>query len=120
MLVFARQSMGYTSVAGKRVYGEYYSRGSFGHTEITHEDFRKNKNILIEAPITSEWLRDRFDIEFPEVSFTYGKMHEQVEFDTLIEVAGLLGIKFIKGRKSVTKSEKRSLRRAIIRVIDAS
>lgn len=120
MLVYARQPMGYTSICGKRVYGEYFSYGRFGTTEILHDVFRKYKEILVEAPITSDWLSVRFDTEFPEVSFTYEKMHEQVSFDVLVEVAKGIGIQYIKGGRKPTKIEKRALRRAIIKAIDSS
>jgi hypothetical protein len=120
MLVHTREPMGYMSVDGKRVYGESYCYGRFGPTEISHESYRKHRESLTEAPITSEWLTERFGVAFPEVSFTYEKMHEQVSFDTLIVVARLVGIEYVKGRKKPTKAEKRALRRAIIRAIDSS
>jgi len=118
MLVYHAEPMGYTSVDGKRVYGEYFSYGKFGPTEITYEQFRKYRPLLKELPITGAWLSEKFGKNFPECSFTYTQMRK-LSFDKLVEVAKLLGIDYRKPRHP-TKTDVRALKTAVIRKIDSA
>jgi hypothetical protein len=117
MLVYSKQPMGYTSVGDKRVYGKSFAYGRFGPTEITYKEYMKNRDYLVQHPVTSAWLSSKFDKAFPEAEFTYENMHDDVSFETLVEIANLLEIKYVKKGKP-TIAEKRSLRRAIIFTID--
>lgn len=119
MLVYTKEPMGYMSIDGKRIYGENFNYGKFGPTEITHEAYLKYKGVLKEAPIVPEWLEKRFGKKFPQVNFVYEDTYENIDFDTVIEIAKTLGINYIKSFKP-TRSEKRALRRAIINIIDSS
>lgn len=119
MLVRTKEPMGYTTICGKRVYGEAFSYGRFAPTEITYDIYRKNKNILKEVPITPQWLSERFGGSFPNTLLTYENTFENITFDDLIQIAQNLGIEYIKSAKP-SKSEKRALRRSVISIIDSS
>jgi hypothetical protein len=110
--------MGYTSVEGRRVYGEFYSYGRFGPTEITYEEFRQHRSILSEIPITGEWLSKKFGKSFPSCSFKYTEMRK-LDFGKLIEIAILLGIDYRKPRHP-TEKDRRALKKAVIGKIDKS
>jgi len=116
MLVYHTEPMGYTSIDGCRVYGEYFSYGRFGPTEVTYEQFCKYRPILREFPITGQWLSQKFGKKFPECSFKYTEMR-RLDFDKLIEIARLLGIDYRKPRHP-TGAEKRALKSAVIKKID--
>lgn len=119
MLVRTKEPMGYTTIDGKRVYGEGFSYGRFAPTEITYKLYREYKEVLKEVPITGEWLSERFGGKFPDVSLTYENTYENITFDELIDVARNLGVNYIKSARP-TRNEKRALRRTVISIIDSS
>ena len=110
--------MGYTTVEGRRVYGKFFNYGRFGPTEMAYEVFRKNRALLEEEYITNEWLSKRFGIDFPSVRFKITEMWK-LDFEPLIQVANLLGINYRKSRYPTT-TEKRALRKAVVRKIENS
>lgn len=116
MLVYHRDSMGYTSIGDTRVYGEYYCYGSFGAAEILYKDYCRNKENLIEVPITGEWLSSKFGKTFPSCKFKYTEMRK-LNFDTVIEIAILLGIDYKKSRHPTDK-DKTALKKAVMKKID--
>jgi len=116
MLVYHIEPMGYTSVDGQRVYGKYFSYGRFGPTEITYKQFCKYRDILVECPITGEWLTNKFGKKFPDCSFKYTEMRK-LDFATLIKIARLLDIDYRKPRHP-TDRDRRALKNAVIRKID--
>jgi len=118
MLVYHKDSMGYTTIEGRRVYGEFFNYGRFGPTEVSYDAFRENRNQLVEANITKGWLEERFNVEFPNVCFKLTEMWK-VDFKLLVEIANILGIKYSKPRHP-TVTEKNALRRSILRRIDSS
>lgn len=117
MLVHHIEPMGYTSVDGKRVYGEYFSYGRFGPTEVTYEQFKRYRPLLREIPITDKWLSDKFNKQFPQCSFKYTEMRK-LDFDKMVEIAILLGIDYRKPRYP-DKKDVRALKNAVIRKIDS-
>lgn len=118
MLVYHIDSMGYTSIEGRRIYGRFFNYGRFGPTEISYDVFRKNRALLEEEYITDEWLNKRFGANFPSVNLKLTEMWK-IDFKLLIRIANLLGIKYTKPRHP-TITEKNALRRAIFRTIDDS
>jgi len=118
VLVYHRDSLGYTVVGSKRVYGEFFNYGRFGPTEVSYKEFRENKENLIELPITGEWLSKKFNKKFPQCSFKYSEMRK-LDFNKLIEIAILLDIKYLKPR-SPTTDDIRALKNVVIRKIEQS
>ena len=116
MLVYHKDSMGYTSINGKRVYGEFFSYGSFGPTEVTYKEFNEFREMLRELPITGEWLGRKFGKDFPQCSFKYTEMRK-LDFNKLIEIAKLLDIDYRKSRHP-TDTDRRALKKAVIKKID--
>lgn len=117
MLVYAKEPMGYTTVDGKRVYGENFNYGRFGPTEISYESFRRYRDVLKEVPMTAAWLATRFGVPFPDICLSFVDTFQHMTFDELVDVAKLIGLRYVKSRKP-SKAEKRALRRSVIRVID--
>ena len=116
MLAYTKEPMGYTSIDGKRIYGENFNFGRFGPTEITYKTYLKNKEILKECPITSEWLSKKLNRPFPDMQFTLTNLRNELDNDKIIELARLLGIEYKKNK--ISSLELRSLRKSIIYTID--
>lgn len=116
MLVYHKEHMGYTSIDGKRIYGEFFNYGRFGPTNIPRSVFRKNKDILEEVEYDEKILGKIFDIEFPTVKFKISEFW-CVDFDTLIIMAQKMGIQYIKRRKVPNDIEKRALRKSVLKLI---
>lgn len=116
MLVYLKESMGCSTVDGYKICGKYYAYGSFGPANIPRSVFIKNKDILEEVEMSQKWLYKKTGEHFP-LAFKTSTLRT-LDFDTVIAIAKLLGIKYIKGKKN-TVSQKAALRRAIIRKIDA-
>lgn len=114
MLVRLKEPMGYTSVGGHRVYGKCYAYGSFGATKIPRSVYFKHREILEEVEITGDWLSKKTGKKFPQLSFYLTKMYE-VDLDSLINIAQLLGIEFIKTKEP----NKNALSRAVVKRIEA-
>ena len=115
MLVYLKQSMSYTTIDNKRVYGRKFAYGSMGPTDIPINIYRKNKDILDEAEYTKKWLEKKFDHEFPPISFKLSQLYS-IDMNTLTKIARAVGIKYIKNRKT-TVYEKRTLCRIIQKII---
>ena len=116
MLVYHKDPLGYTSINGRRIYGEFFSYGRFGPAEVTYKEFREYRDILSELPITGEWLGRKFGKDFPECSFKYSEMRK-LDFGKLIEIAKLLDIDYRKPRHP-TDIDRRALKKAVIEKID--
>ena len=117
MLVYLKEPMGVSSIQGTRVYGRCYSYGSFGPTIVPREVFYKNRDILEEAPITSQWIKEKTGLEAPgQVNFLTTEF-SKLDFDQTVDVARALGINYIKSAKP-TLEEKKALRRSIINRIE--
>jgi hypothetical protein len=116
MLVYHIDPMGYTTIDGKRIYGECFNYGAFGPAEITYKQFSKNKKILKEQPVTDSWLEKKFGKKFPSIQFKITEMW-RVDFEKLIDIARLIGIDYRKPRHP-TSMDKRALRKAVLSRID--
>lgn len=114
MLVQLKEPMGYSTIGGHRVYGKYYAYGSFGPTSVPREVYFSNREILEEVAITGKWLGKKTGRQFPNISFFTTKMSE-LDLETTIKIARLLGIEFIKTRKP----NKTALSRTIVKRIEA-
>lgn len=112
MLVYHIRPMGYTEIEGRRIYGKYFSYGSFGPTDVPRSFYKKHKDKLEEAEYTTVWLEEKFNMKFPDVRFKITEMYK-LDFNKLVEVAQKIGIDYIPGRKP-TDSQKRALRRSVI------
>lgn len=108
--------MGYSTIGGRRVYGEFFSYGSFGPTAIPRGLYFENKDHLVEAEVTGEWLKSATGCDFPSVSFKTTELRK-LDLDTLLLVARGLGIKYIR-KKVLTTEEKKALNRAIVHFIE--
>lgn len=113
VLVYAKNPMGYMSLGPHRIYGKYFNYGRFGPSDIPRQMYKENKDILTEAEYTTEWLEEKFDKKFPQVSFKISEFYK-VDIDTLIEIALLVGIKYRRPR-AITDLEIRALRRVVIK-----
>ena len=107
--------MGSSTISGHRVYGRFYAYGSFGPTNMPRPTFLKNKSVLEEIEITTEWLLEKTGKAFP-VSFKTTEL-SHLNFDVVIDIAKLLGIEYIKS-KVPSAAEQSALRRTIIKRID--
>lgn len=116
MLVYLKEPMGCSDVSGRRVYGRFYAYGSFGPTQIPRSVYFKNRDVLEEAQVTGEWLSERSGKIFPPVSFKTTELY-LLDFNMLIQIAGLLGIKYIRSRKPST-NEKKALGRSVVARIE--
>lgn len=118
MLVYHKLPMGHAVIAGKPVYGKYYCRGKFGPTSIPKSEYLKNRDVLEEFEITSEWLNRKYGVEFPTLAFRPSNFWH-LDFNTVIELARLIGIKYIKKRGGKYNDiEKRALRKSILSRIE--
>jgi hypothetical protein len=116
VLVYLKEPMGYSTICGRRVYGQYYSYGRFGATAIPRAAYFENKDKLEEAEITKDWLEGKTGCKFPPVSFKTTELGK-LDFDVVIKIARGLGIKYIRNRK-ITTEEKKALNRAIVHFIE--
>ena len=117
MLVYLKEPMGRSIVDGYKVYGRYYSYGSFGHTNLPRKTFLKNKDVLEETPITGAWLTKMTGKFFPSLSFLTSEFY-LVDYDIVITMAKSFGIEYIKSRQTTFK-ERGTLRRLVIKQIDS-
>lgn len=115
MLVYAKEPMGYLTIGPYRIYGKYFAYGRFGSTDIPRSVFKQHKSVLEEVEYTSEWFKNKFDTAFPDFSFKISEMWK-LDFDVLIEVAKIIGIKYIKP-KHPSDIEKRALRKSVRNII---
>jgi hypothetical protein len=118
MFVYLKQPMGCMSRDGYNFYGRYYCRGAFGPTSVPKDYYLKNRDVLEEMEITSDWLVRKFNRPFPQVSFKPSTFW-QIDFYTTVEIARALGIDYKwKANREYTDVEKRALRRSIMRRIE--
>jgi len=115
MLVYLKSPMGYTQIGPYRIYGRKFAYGIFGSTDIPRTIYSENQNILDEADYTKEWLEEKFNIEFPNVSFKLSKLHNLTN-KQLIDIARGVGIKYIKNDK-LNRKEKYAICRSIYNIL---
>lgn len=115
MLVYLKGDMAYSKIGEQRVYGRKFSMGRMGPTNISYELYKKNKYKLIEAQYTQEWLENKFNRNFPPISFYLNDL-DRMSIELLIEIANCVGIDYIKSRW-VRKQEQRALSRSIKNII---
>lgn len=113
MLVYLKEPMGYTVLDGFRVYGRNYAFGTIGPVNLPYDVYGKNKDILVEAKYTKDWLERKYGKQFPDISFT-SKDLDTLDFNIMSEVANLIGIKHHRGRGKPTDTERRALKRSIL------
>ena len=104
--------MGYTTIGDKRVYGKYFNYGRFGPTNIPRSLFKKHQDLLEEVEYDEKILKKIFGVTFPVVKFKISQLYK-LDFDKLIEVARLIGIKYIPSRNP-TDSQRRALRKSVV------
>ncbi len=114
MLVYLKEPMGYSEIAGQRIYGSKYARGTFGPRDIPWDLYQKNKEILAHAEYTDDWLSKKFSKQFPSISFTVDTLKD-LDDSTLAELARLLGVRYIN--KAYGRAMDLKERNAIIRSI---
>jgi len=112
VLVYLKEPMAYSTMNGRRIYGEFYSYGSFGPSSVSRKFFFENRDRLKEVEITSEWLVSQTGELFPDVSFLTTEM-SKLDFEVIVAIARGLGIKYIE-KKKITTEEKKALNRAIV------
>lgn len=117
MLVYTKNPLGYTTINGKRVYGEYYAHGSFGPTNLSLDVVNIHRDVLREVPVTKEWLDEKTGEDFPDVSF-YRDTLKRMDFSVCVEIAQKLGIPY-KSSRNPTRAQKRTLFQNIIKRVDA-
>ena len=115
MLVYLKSEMSYTVIGDKRVYGKKFAYGSLGPTDISLNIFKQNRDMLEEAEYTKAWLDNKFDKEFPDISFKPSQLY-RLDMDNLTKIAHGVGIKYLRNRKT-TVQEKRALCRVIQKII---
>lgn len=113
MLVYLKEKRGCTQIEGFRIYGKYYSFGSFGSTDVPIEIYKKNKNILLDAPYTKEWLDKKFKSNFPIVNFTIQDI-KHMSNKNLVIIAKAMDIKFTGNHKGICLQERNAIKKAII------
>jgi len=111
MLAYLKSPMGYTQIGPYRIYGRKFAYGRFGSTDIPKKIYDEHKNILEEGEYTQDWLEEKFEIDFPSVSFKLSQLYK-VAPRTLIKIARCVGIDYIKNSR-LTNAEKRALCRSI-------
>lgn len=118
MYVYLKEPMAHAIIDGIALYGKYYARGSFGATNVSRQFYTKHKEVLEEFEITSEWLKRKFNKEFPSLAFT-PKNFWTIDFHTVVEFARLLGIDYKwSSQREFTDVEKRALRRSVLARIE--
>jgi len=118
VLVYLKESMGRTELDGYVVCGEYYNYGRLGPANIPRQVYMKNKNVLLQVPITGEWLSKRFNKEFPTVRFTVEEMY-RINWPTLVHIGRLMGIEYIGNERSQpSELHGRAMRRNILKRIE--
>lgn len=117
MLVYLKNPMSYTSIDGKRVYGEKYAYGSMGPTSISIESYVKHKDILKETSYTKDWLDMRFNKDFPNISFKISEINK-LDYTTLSKIANLIGLKHHKGKQKPPRGQLIVLRKLVADILD--
>lgn len=113
MLVYLKESMGYSDIDGRRIYGEYFARGAFGPTVVSRSFYYKNSNRLVEATIDSRWIKEKTG---GTISFRFKSREiNELSWDRMIELAKAIGIDYIGGRSN---EERKGLKRAIINTLE--
>lgn len=114
MLVYLKEPMGYTQIDGYRIYGTKYAYGSFGPTDVPADLHRKHADILIDAKYTKQWLEEKFNKQFPSISFTVNDLYK-MDFQAMVEIARLVGVKYAGTiNKKPTTRERHALRKSIV------
>lgn len=109
--------MAHTLIDGKRVYGRRYAYGSMGPTNISINSYKLYKNILEEAEYTKSWLDNKYNKNFPDISFKLSKINK-IDYSTLVKVANLIGIKYYKSHIKPTRGQLIVLRRSVATILN--
>lgn len=117
VLVYLKEPMAYTQINEYRIYGECFSYGRFGSTDLPLSIYKENLDILKDAEYTKEWLEKKFGTEFPETCFTISNLLK-LDNTTLIEIARCMGIHYIKGREDLSREIRKSLKRSIVTALN--
>lgn len=107
--------MAYTQLGQYRIYGKKFAYGSFGDTDIPWDLYKEHVNILEEGYCTSDWLKNKYGRDFPNVTFKVSEMRK-LNFDTIIEIAKGLGINFITSNR-ITPTQQKSLRIRVNKIL---
>jgi hypothetical protein len=119
MLVYLKEPMGYTQLDEYRVYGRRFAYGSFGSVDLPIDLYKKHRDILEDARYTKKWLENKFDKEFPNMSFTIGDLY-RMDFKSMVKLAKLVGVKYVgSGKKTPTTKERHALRKSIITFLNS-
>jgi len=118
MLVYLKEQMGRTEINGHAICGKYYNYGRGGPANISRQLYLKHREVLIEVPITSEWLSEKFGKEFPPIKFTIEEMY-RIKWRTLVSIARLMGIEYVgNSNKEPSNLHTRALRLSVIKRIE--
>lgn len=114
MLVYHKEPMGYIQLGLQRVYGKHYCKGRFGPTDLDYNIWQNNKDILIEAEYTKEWLENKYKKEFPPIEFKISTL-KNLDDRTLKQLAILVGVKFHNkwGSPRLDQQEKNAVIRSV-------
>lgn len=112
MLVYLKEPMGYTQIGNYRIYGRYFSYGTFGTTDIPWKLYIKHRSILEQALYTKEVLEEKFGGVFPDIEFRPSELRN-LNSDDLIAIAHGIGIEYMKSRKKLEGYPKKVLCRHI-------
>lgn len=92
MLVYHKEPMVRTKIAGYDIYGACYNYGRLGPTNIPIALYRENRDRLVEAPCTQNWLENKFGTSFPNIKFTRNSLR-RYDWPTIRAIGIAVGVK---------------------------
>lgn len=113
MLVYLKQDMSYTTIDGHRIYGRKYSYSSMGPTNVSLDLYKEYIDILDEASYDKYWLESKYNGIFPNISFKLSELNK-IDFNTLVVLAKLIGIKYIKTKNKPNKFQRAALIHCVV------
>lgn len=115
MLVYLKEPMASTEIDGKRIYGKSYSFGTFGPTELSVEQYKKYRDILIDAEYSSKWIKNKFGTDSKAFKFSDLK---EMPLEELTKFARKsLGLRYHETRTASNIVEKNALLRYIMHAL---
>lgn len=103
MFVYLKEPMAYTSIGGKRVCGKLYAYGTYGPSNISIEDYKSNRDKIIDADYPAAWLKQKFGRDVQPFNF---EQLRAMSVDDLIKFTKVtLGIKYFRGEDTDTKTK---------------
>jgi len=117
MLAYCKDPMGYIILGDKRIYGECFAYGSFGARNITRLDFKRNRHLLVEAPITDKILSAAFKRPFPPMVFKCTELNK-LTYGELLKIHTALFPNYSGIRKKEFTGKIPELRKLIIQKMD--